>query len=87
MTAPMSQFMVLPYWLPWMLLILTVLILVWPSKLADSLHVDLHLHKVSGPNLVTYLNRTPTFEWCVVRYGSNNRDIRAWPTCNVLKGF
>ena len=29
--------------------------------------------KVSGPNLVTFLKYTPTFEWCVVRGGSENR--------------
>lgn len=29
--------------------------------------------KVCGPDLVTYLNQTPVFDWCVVRYGSKNR--------------
>jgi hypothetical protein len=24
------------------------------------------------PKLVTYLNQTPIFEWCVVRFGSKN---------------
>ena len=28
--------------------------------------------KVGRPNLIAYLNRTPTFEWCVVRCGSEN---------------
>jgi hypothetical protein len=28
--------------------------------------------KVNDPTLVTYLNRTPIFEWCAVRCGSKN---------------
>ena len=28
--------------------------------------------KVDEPNLITYLNWTPIFEWCVVRCGSKN---------------
>ena len=31
------------------------------------------LHTVSRPNLVTYLNRTPIFKWCVVRCRSKDR--------------
>ena len=31
------------------------------------------LTKLSGPTPVTYLERTPIFEWCMVRCGSNNR--------------
>ena len=30
-------------------------------------------HNLSGPNSVTYLNQTPTFEWWVGRCGSKNR--------------
>ena len=30
------------------------------------------LNKVDAPNLVTYLNQTPIFEWCVARFGSKN---------------
>ena len=26
----------------------------------------------NGPNLITYNNGTPVFEWCVVRCGSRN---------------
>ena len=28
--------------------------------------------QVSRPNLLTYLNRTPIFEWCMVRCGCKN---------------
>ena len=43
--------------------------------------------KVDEPNLVTYLNWTPIFEWCVVRCGSMNgyqKDVfeRDWTTCS-----
>ena len=27
---------------------------------------------VSMPNIVTHLNRTPEFEWCMVKHGSKN---------------
>ena len=30
------------------------------------------ISKVSGPNLVTYLNQTTVIEWCVGRCGSKN---------------
>ena len=30
------------------------------------------LNKIDLPNLVTYLNQTPIFEWCVARIGSKN---------------
>ena len=32
----------------------------------------LECYKVDVPNLVTYLNWTPTFEWCMVWCGSKN---------------
>ena len=31
------------------------------------------MSKADVPNSVTCLDRTPIFEWCVVRYGSKNR--------------
>ena len=31
------------------------------------------LHEVTRPNLVTYLNRTPIFKWCVVRCRTKDR--------------
>ena len=45
--------------------------------------------KVGRPNLVAYLNRTPTFEWCVVRCGPKNEPKRYvfkrdWTTCSSL---
>ena len=42
---------------------------------------------VDVPDFVTYLNRTPIFEWYVVRCGSNKRYVleRDWTTClNML---
>ena len=42
------------------------------------------------PNSVTYLNKTPIFDWCVIRCGSKNGHQkkqmfkRDWTTCSIF---
>jgi hypothetical protein len=48
-----------------------------------SMAVEIGFYKVSGPNLVTYLNRTPILEWgWLGAHLRTDHKKRNWTTCS-----
>ena len=62
------------------------------EKTSDSTNSTMFT-KVSGSNLVTYLNQIPVFEWCAVRCRSKNghqKDMcleRDWTMCSTFVDY
>ena len=83
-----NLFIFINFWITTHLELLTCL---WCNGFTYSLAIFLlfpycsfFFYNVNMPNLVTYLNQTPLFEWCVVRCGSKNNHQK---TIMSLKGI